>query len=89
MSSFEFIGQWSNLKPHLPANQMALATGYLNNKYAQDSTAELQRGRLGSSMPILGSLVGKELEPILQSSILILSRVLSLHGHCQGKGKGS
>jgi len=53
MSSFELIGQKSNLIPHSPTNKMTLVAGHLKNKWAKDSIVKPQRAQLGSSMPIL------------------------------------
>lgn len=84
MYSFEFIGQRSNLMPHLLANKMTLATGHIKKKCAQDSNL---KHNLDHQCQLFFfrrfSVVGKELELILQSNILILLGALSFRSLCQ------
>ncbi|KAM4100106.1 hypothetical protein ACB094_05G043300 [Castanea mollissima] len=77
MISSEVDIEWSSgLKPHLQENHRALATVQFKNRCVGDSASNWHSAHVGSwaaTLLWILSLVGKELVPILQRSILILS----------------
>ena len=81
------ISMQSDLKPPQLANQSALATLHLKNRWQQFSIFSPHNTQLGSPSPILNkifSLVGKAFCPIVHNSIFVPSGAFNLHNFCQG-----